>query len=89
MLQTELSAVLSPSWQPPVPEPAVDLTELLVPGSWEFCVDPFPHVRAERVFTATNDERIQVQSLDVFLYFMRAILCFTFCVHLLERIRAR
>jgi hypothetical protein len=32
-------------------EPAVDLAELLVPESWEFCVDPFPHVRAARVFT--------------------------------------
>ena len=51
MLQTELSAVLSPGWQPAVLEPAVDLEELLVPGSWEFCVDPFPHVRAGRVFT--------------------------------------
>ena len=29
----------------------MDLAELLEPGSWEFCIDPFPHVRAERVFT--------------------------------------
>jgi hypothetical protein len=35
-----------------VQEPAVDLAPLLEPGSWEFCTDPFPHVRADRVFTA-------------------------------------
>src|SRR4029077_3672719 len=50
--ETELIAAPSPSWQPPVPASSVDLAELLVPGSWEFCVDPFPHGRAERVRTA-------------------------------------
>src|SRR6185295_8172471 len=43
----------------------------------------------ERVFTAANDERIQIQMLDVLDHFMRAILCFTFCVYLFERISAR
>ena len=52
MPSTELIETPSQSWQPPVPEPAVDLAQLLEPGSWEFCSDPFPHVRAERVFTA-------------------------------------
>jgi hypothetical protein len=52
MLQTELSPVLSQEWEPAVPEPAVDLGRLLEPGCWEFCTDPFPHVRAGRVFTA-------------------------------------
>ena len=47
-----MSALPLRSWQPPEPEPAADLAQLLVPRSWEFCVDPFPHVRAEHVFTA-------------------------------------
>ena len=46
-----MSAVPLENWPAVSTEDDVDLTQLLAPGSWELCNDPFPHVRAGRVFT--------------------------------------
>src|SRR4030095_5830066 len=74
-------------------ERVVSAREIFVDGFWH-TDDRHSSLRqhgsdTERVFTTANDERVEFQALDVFLAFMRQILCLSFCVDLLERIRTR